>query len=176
MIQASRDARLTAHDSSCDTRPQLRHKRSATRERLNHGNVVRQLVCSGWLDSVHLVGLRGLCGDRERGELLRTCNVQCLSASEAQRASEPELDDFFRDLEGRRVHLSIDIDVLDPSVAPGTRCLRAGGLLPVDVILRESCGWRRSGPCPASGGPALPASSTAPARHPGRPSCTAASR
>jgi agmatinase len=70
----------------------------------------------------------------ERGDELLDHDVHYLSAGDVRCGSEPGLREFFAGLAGRPVHFSIDIDVLDPALAPGTRCLRAGGLAPADVV------------------------------------------
>jgi agmatinase len=69
------------------------------------------------LDSVAQLGVRS--GSREEFTLARDC---------AWSSSRLELPRAVRDrIGGRPVYLTIDIDVLDPSAAPGTGCPEPGG-------------------------------------------------
>jgi agmatinase len=76
---------------------------------------------------VHQVGLRS--GERAEWQLARSRT--------AWSSTELELPAVVRErLGGRAVYVSIDIDVLDPGIAPGTGCPEPGG-----VTFRELAGF-----------------------------------
>lgn len=101
----------------------------------NHGS--DQLVPFSWLDSVHLlpsrlayIGLR----DVDKGEktILREYNIAAFSMHEIDRYGigkvvEMALDRVNPD-RSKPIHLSFDVDALDPSVAPSTGTPVRGGL------------------------------------------------
>jgi agmatinase len=76
-------------------------------------------------NSVILVGCRDF--DPEEVDFVRAHGMTMLAAWEL--ATEPAaIKRLCACLEGRPVHLSFDIDVLDPAFAPGTEIASAGGL------------------------------------------------
>ena len=85
--------------------------------RVSHATVIRRVADEIGLGRIAQCGIRS--GTREEFELARHCL-----------ASGPglHLDRAVRDrIRSRPVYLTIDIDVLDPSVAPGTGCPEPGG-------------------------------------------------
>jgi len=101
----------------------------------NPGN--KEIVPFSWLDSVHLspsrlayIGLR----DVDKGEkaILREHNIAAFSMHEVDRYGigqvvEMALDRVNPD-RSKPIHLSFDVDALDPSVAPSTGTPVRGGL------------------------------------------------
>lgn len=100
----------------------------------NHGN---DHVPFSWLDSVHLlpsrlayIGLR----DVDKGEkaILREYNIAAFSMHEVDRYGIGKVVDMALDRvnpdRSKPVHLSFDVDALDPSVAPSTGTPVRGGL------------------------------------------------
>lgn len=95
---------------------------------LNHGNWLRAWMQQERASYTLLMGLRGVCPLR-RGQELRCSGMRVLSASECMREPARMLSELDVLPDGP-VYVSIDIDVLDPSLAPGTPCLVSGGLTP----------------------------------------------
>jgi agmatinase len=86
-------------------------------ERLSHATVMRRISDLIGLDRIAQLGIRS--GTREEFELARGC---------LQSGPSLRLTDRARAAIARRpVYLTIDIDVLDPSCAPGTGCPEPGG-------------------------------------------------
>lgn len=93
--------------------------------RLTHATWVSAVGEDFGLDSVVQLGVRS--GTREEHELARACAWSSLKL---------ELPSIVRErIRERPIYLSIDIDVLDPSAAPGTGCPEPGG--PTFVELQE---------------------------------------
>ena len=101
----------------------------------NHSN--EQIVPFSWLDSVHLppsrlvyIGLRDI--DKGEKAILREHNIAAFSMHEVDRYGigqvvEMALDRVNPD-RSKPIHLSFDVDALDPSVAPSTGTPVRGGL------------------------------------------------
>jgi agmatinase len=85
--------------------------------RLSHATVMRRIGEEVGLQRVVQCGIRS--GTREEFELAREC---LYSHAELGLPSQT-----LEHLRGRPVYLTIDIDVLDPSSAPGTGCPEPGG-------------------------------------------------
>jgi agmatinase len=100
---------------------------------VSHGTPMRRLIEEGWIDGRNFVqvGLRGFWPDRETFTWMRSKGLRWHTMQEIE---ERGLDDVVRAaiseaLDGPdAVYLSIDIDVLDPSAAPGTGTPEPGGL------------------------------------------------
>lgn len=88
-------------------------------ERLSHASVIRRCheLCGD--GRIHQFGIRS--GDRE--EFLWS-----LGRTRLRRFDLGGLEDSLRSLAGRPVYLTVDLDVLDPSVFPGTGTPEPGGL------------------------------------------------
>lgn len=105
---------LDAHTDCDDSRPGL----------LTHKNVLRHLLALPGVERAVVAGPRGFTPGDERdmgGDRLRV--VPCREILEAGSAG---LVDRLAD--GQRWYVSIDVDVLDPSVAPATATPVPGGL------------------------------------------------
>jgi arginase family enzyme len=98
----------------------------------NHGSFIRDILAEGLADSIHLLGVRGLAPASRARDL--DPRIRYMTARELRHASDQQLTSFFQTLAERPVYLSVDVDALDPAIAPGTRCLRQGGLLPEDIV------------------------------------------
>ncbi len=86
-------------------------------ESMSHATVMRRVADDIGLDRIAQFGIRS--GTREEFELARSCMVS---------GSGMEIsDDVLSRIRDRPIYLSIDIDVLDPSCAPGTGCPEPGG-------------------------------------------------
>jgi len=86
-------------------------------ERLSHATVMRRIADALGMDRIVQLGIRS--GTREEFALARQCRH-----STADLAIPAGLRRWLAD---RPLYLSVDIDVLDPSCAPGTGCPEPGG-------------------------------------------------
>jgi agmatinase len=100
-------------------------------ERFTHGTWLRRAREEGLLNQVIQLGIRGSLpsqGDPGEGRKLSIKTFSILDMVDRKRAVERALS-----LEGP-VYLSLDIDVADPSCAPGTGTPEVGGLSALELI------------------------------------------
>jgi len=91
-----------------------------------HGSVMRRVRENGLVSGMVQVGLRGLLSDRKDAEEAKDLGVRQFTALQIEEDGiEPILEMVPGD---RAVYLSLDIDVFDPSIAPGTGTPEPGGL------------------------------------------------
>jgi arginase family enzyme len=109
---------------------------------LNHGTFVAHAVREGLVESVHMVGLRGLIPP-SRHTALEQAGVARLTTRRLKVASAQELDAFVESIPSRDVYLSVDVDVLDPSIVSATACPLTGGLALEDLHRFLACLARR---------------------------------
>lgn len=87
-------------------------------------------------ENVCFVGLRDL--DRGERELMKSAGVTAFTMSDIDRAGFPavvrQVREFFKE-RADRVHVSFDMDVLDPMFAPGTGIPLAAGLSNREALL-----------------------------------------
>jgi agmatinase len=92
--------------------------------RTSHATVIRRVADEIGLERIAQCGIRS--GTREEFEVAR----RCLWSGPGL-----QLDRAVRDrIRSRPVYLTIDIDVLDPAVAPGTGCPEPGGATFVELL------------------------------------------
>jgi guanidinopropionase len=92
------------------------------------GCALRRAIELGGLDprSIVLAGCRDF--DAEEVAFIRAHGVVLVTAAELATEPAEATSRITRALQGRRLHVSFDIDVLDPAFAPGTEVPSAGGL------------------------------------------------
>lgn len=76
-----------------------------------------------------LIGTRSL--DEGETELIKSQNIRSISSADIINAPERvfyEIDSFLSQTNAEHIHLSFDIDVVDPSEAPGTGVPEKGGI------------------------------------------------
>jgi agmatinase len=100
---------------------------------LSHGTPMRRLIEEGWVDGRNFVqvGLRGYWPGRETFAWMRERGMRWHTMAEIEeRGAESVVAAAIGEaLDGPdAVYLSVDIDVLDPSAAPGTGTPEPGGL------------------------------------------------
>jgi agmatinase len=124
VAQARRHADLAvlwvdAHPDLCD---------ASRGGRWTVGCALRRAIELGGIDprSVVLVGCRDF--DREEVAYARERGVLMVTAAELATEPSAATARVARAVQGRRLHVSFDIDVLDPAFAPGTEVASAGGL------------------------------------------------
>ena len=89
-----------------------------------HGSTVYHLVDQGLVESVTIVGVRGLANSgHDMAWLERQRGVTVITARELRDALKKGLSPF----EEGKYYLSLDIDFFDPSIAPGTGTPEPGG-------------------------------------------------
>jgi agmatinase len=106
---------------------------------LSHGTPMRRLIEDGWIDGRNFVqvGLRGYWPDEPTFRWMRERGLRWHTMVEIDRRGfDAVLADAIREaLDGPdAVYLSIDIDVLDPSAAPGTGTPEPGGLTSRELL------------------------------------------
>ena len=106
---------------------------------LSHGTPMRRLIESGAVDGRNFVqvGLRGYWPGRETLGWMRERGMRwhLMTEIEARGAETVVADAIAEALDGPQVvYLSVDIDVLDPGMAPGTGTPEPGGLLTRELL------------------------------------------
>ena len=106
---------------------------------LSHGTPMRRLIEEGWVEGRNFVqvGLRGYWPERETFEWMRDQGMRWHRMVEIEeRGAEAVVARAIEEaLDGPdAVYLSVDIDVLDPSAAPGTGTPEPGGMLSRELL------------------------------------------
>jgi agmatinase len=106
---------------------------------IGHGSPMRRLFEEGWVDGRNFVqvGLRGYWPDRETFGWMREQGFRWHTMVEIEeRGAERVIDDAIAEaLDGPdSVYLSVDIDVVDPGMAPGTGTPESGGMLARELL------------------------------------------
>jgi agmatinase len=106
---------------------------------IGHGQPMRRLVEEGWVAGRNFVqvGLRGYWPDRETFAWMEEHEFRWHTMVEIEeRGSEAVVADAIAEaLDGAsRIYLSIDIDVVDPGMAPGTGTPESGGMLGRELL------------------------------------------
>ena len=91
-------------------------------EKLSHASVLRRIGETIGFENIKQIGIRS--GLKEEFDLMKKYNTRV--------ETPKELDE----LKGRKIFLTIDIDVLDPSIMPGTGTPEANGM-----FFRELAEW-----------------------------------
>ncbi|MGH2630747.1 MAG: agmatinase [Actinomycetota bacterium] len=104
-----------------------------------HGEPMRRLIEEGWIDGRNFVqvGLRGYWPDRETFDWMRERELRWHTMTEIEeRGTERVVADAIAEaLDGPDcIYLSVDIDVVDPGMAPGTGTPEAGGMLARELL------------------------------------------
>lgn len=106
---------------------------------IGHGESMRRLVEEGWVAGRNFVqvGLRGYWPDRETWGWMREQGFRWHTMVEIEeRGCEAVIADAIAEaLDGPdRIYLSVDIDVVDPGMAPGTGTPEPGGMLARELL------------------------------------------
>lgn len=104
-----------------------------------HGQPMRRLIEEGWVAGRNFVqvGLRGYWPDRDTFTWMKQQQMRWHPMTELEeRGSESVIAEAIGEaLDGRDcIYLSVDIDVVDPGMAPGTGTPEAGGMLPRELL------------------------------------------
>lgn len=106
---------------------------------IGHGNPMRRLFEEGWIEGRNFVqiGLRGYWPDRETFAWMNEQGFRWHTMVEIEdRGSEAVVADAIAEaLDGPdRIYLSVDVDVVDPGMAPGTGTPEPGGMLARELL------------------------------------------
>jgi agmatinase len=129
-----------------DAHPDLND--SSRHSRWSNGCALRRGLEMGQIDprKVTLLGCRDY--DWEEVEFIRKMGITLIPAATAHRWTGSQLaDEIGSRIGGDALHISLDIDSLDPSIAPGTGVPSAGGLTSRELLdfLRQLRGVRLGG-------------------------------
>ncbi len=106
---------------------------------VGHGTPMRRLIEEGWIDGPNFVqvGLRGYWPEKETFDWMNEQGLRWHTMVEMEdRGSEAVIADAIAGaLDGPDcIYLSVDIDVVDPGMAPGTGTPEAGGMLSRELL------------------------------------------
>ncbi len=106
---------------------------------ISHGTPMRRLLQEGWVAGSNFVqvGLRGYWPEKATFDWMREQGLRWHTMVEIEeRGSEAVIADAIAEaLDGpERVYLSVDIDVVDPGMAPGTGTPEPGGMLARELV------------------------------------------
>ncbi len=99
--------------------------------RYNHGTPFRRAVEEGLLDPKRMVqiGLRGAISDAANYDFARAAGIRLVFIEElAERGVKDVMAEAREIVGGRPTYVSFDIDIIDPSIAPGTGTPEIGGV------------------------------------------------
>ena len=100
---------------------------------------MRHLIDEGWVDGANFVqvGLRGYWPEKETWDWMREHGLRWHTMVEIEdRGAEAVIADAIAEaLDGPDcIYLSVDIDVVDPGMAPGTGTPESGGMLARELL------------------------------------------
>jgi len=96
------------------------------RSKFTHGSPVARILEDGLAESITLLGIRGLTNSGEDMEWIQEQGAKIVTARELKQTSAEFLAEL---LPAGDYYVSVDIDVFDPTAAPGTGTPEPGGLL-----------------------------------------------
>ena len=101
-----------------------------------HGTWFRRAVDEGLVitDKSFQVGLRGQVYAEEDFDFSREKGFQMVTTEELRESSVRSVVDRFSSLGDTKVHVSLDIDFVDPAFAPGTGTPQVGGLNSLEAV------------------------------------------
>jgi len=102
----------------------------------SHGTPVRRAIEEGLLAEPHIlqIGLRGQLYGAHDMDYLREHSIGVVTAEEFHEHGLAPVREKLKALRGLKVHLSLDIDVVDPAFAPGTGTPQVGGLSSIQIL------------------------------------------
>ena len=106
---------------------------------VGHGTPMRRLIEEGWVDGPNFVqiGLRGYWPEKDTWDWMEENGLRWHAMEEIERRGAEAViaDAIAQALEGPDcIYLSVDIDVVDPGMAPGTGTPEAGGMLSRELL------------------------------------------
>jgi len=106
---------------------------------ISHGTPMRRLIEEGWIAGPNFVqvGLHGYWPEKETFDWMREQGLRWHTMVEIEeRGTEAVIADAISEaLDGPEcIYLSVDIDVVDPGMAPGTGTPEPGGMFPRELL------------------------------------------
>jgi len=100
--------------------------------RYNHACVSRRVADKVGIDNIAILGVRS--AERKELEKAKEEGLKFFTSGSLSGNMDDMLKEISKDIGERKVYLSIDFDVLDPSYAPGVSTPEPFGLEPDDII------------------------------------------
>jgi guanidinopropionase len=138
--------------------------------RYNHGTPFRRAIEENLLDPKRVIqiGIRGAISDAKNYDFANSTGVRIVFIEELEERGPQAVMEEAREIVGDRpIYVSFDIDVLDPSIAPGTGTPEIGGITSREAqkLIRALAGLKVAGadlvevspPLDPTGGTALAA-------------------
>lgn len=115
----------------------------------SHGTPVRRAIEEGLLDEKHVlqIGLRGQLYGADDMDYANEHGIKMITAEELHDRGLKVVREALKGFRGRKMYLSLDIDVVDPAFAPGTGTPQVGGLSSHQILslVRSFAGLRLVG-------------------------------
>jgi agmatinase len=107
----------------------------------SHGTPVRRAVEEGLIvgKDVLQIGLRGQVYSKDDFDFGREHGFRVVTSEQLHQAGRSPVERHFKNLRGRPVYVTLDIDVVDPAFAPGTGTPQVGGLSSAQIIELVRC-------------------------------------
>lgn len=101
-----------------------------------HGTPVRRAIEEGLLAEPYIlqIGLRGQLYGSDDMEYARQHKIDMVTSEEFHTQGLSLIEKKLKRFKGRKVYLSLDIDVVDPAFAPGTGTPQVGGLSSAQIL------------------------------------------
>jgi arginase family enzyme len=102
----------------------------------SHGTPVRRAIEEGLLAEPHIlqIGLRGQLYDAHDMDYGNEHKIKVITAEEFHEHGLAPVREELKAFQGRKVYLTLDIDVVDPAFAPGTGTPQVGGLSSIQIL------------------------------------------
>lgn len=125
-VQEFRDAFLVQLDAHRDLREEYMGGR------LCHATVMRRVLDTLPVERLIQVGVRSC--SKEEAEFARMEKIRAYSSEQVMDGTSSVVAEIRKHVGGARVYLTIDLDVLDPSFAPGVATPEPGGISTVQAL------------------------------------------
>jgi len=125
-VQEFRDAFLVQLDAHRDLREEY------LGDRLCHATVMRRVLDTLPAERLIQVGVRSC--SKEEAEFARREKIRAYSSEQVMDGTSSVVAEIRKLVGGARVYLTIDLDVLDPSFAPGVATPEPGGISTVQAL------------------------------------------
>jgi guanidinobutyrase len=102
----------------------------------SHGTPVRRAIEEGLLAEPHIlqIGLRGQLYDAHDMDYGNEHKIKVITAEKFHEHGLAPVREELKAFQGRKVYLTLDIDVVDPAFAPGTGTPQVGGLSSIQIL------------------------------------------
>jgi len=102
-------------------------------EKYNHACVIRRISDFVDAENIFVCGVRS--ADKKEFEDAKMNNISIILSSEINKKGISYfLDKLYDRLKSKKIYMTLDVDVLDPSFAPGTSTPEPFGITPFDIL------------------------------------------